>query len=110
MKGFLANLYLRPSCHQCAAKSGKSGSDITIADFWGIQQVMPDFDDDKGTGLVLVNTLKGEQYFTSLDINARVSSWENVRQYNVSFEKVLFNTVNGKPFLRHFIAAFLFQK
>lgn len=91
MKGFLANLYLRPSCHQCAAKFGKSGSDITIADFWGIQQVMPDFDDDKGTGLVLVNTLKGEQYFTSL-------------------KKVLFNTVNGKPFLRHFIAAFLFQK
>lgn len=106
MKGFLANLYLRPSCHQCAAKFGKSGSDITIADFWGIQQVMPDFDDDKGTGLVLVNTLKGEQYFTSLDINARVSSWENVRQYNVSFEKSAIPHRKRKAFFETFYSGF----
>lgn len=33
MKGFLSDLYLRPSCYQCTARSGKSGSDITIADF-----------------------------------------------------------------------------
>lgn len=41
MKGFLANLYLRPSCHQCAAKFGKSGSDITIADFGEFNRLCP---------------------------------------------------------------------
>lgn len=59
MKAFLSNLILRPSCYSCPAKGGKSHSDITIADFWGIQKVHPDMDDDRGTSLVLVNTDKG---------------------------------------------------
>ena len=35
MKCFLSNLCLRPSCYSCPARSGKSGSDITLADLWG---------------------------------------------------------------------------
>ena len=42
-------MILRPSCYQCQAKSGRSHSDITIADFWGINTEMPEMDDDKGT-------------------------------------------------------------
>jgi len=53
MKAFLSDLILRPSCYGCRAKGGRSGSDITIADFWGIQNIMPDFDDDKGVSLIL---------------------------------------------------------
>lgn len=47
LRGFLADLYLRLSCHSCPAKSFKSGSDITIGDFWGVQNVMPEIDDDR---------------------------------------------------------------
>ena len=49
MKGFLADLYLRPSCYACAAKSGKSDSDITIGDLWGAPTFIGDDDDDRGT-------------------------------------------------------------
>lgn len=56
MKGFLLNLYLRPSCYKCTAKNGASGSDLTIADFWGIQNYHPEFDDDKGVSLIFVHT------------------------------------------------------
>ncbi len=59
MRAFLRDMILRPSCYQCQAKSGRSHSDITIADFWGINTEIPDMDDDKGTGLVLVKTEKG---------------------------------------------------
>lgn len=59
MKAFLKNLILRPSCHSCPAKCGKSHSDITIADFWGIEIVNPKMDNDQGTSLVLINTDKG---------------------------------------------------
>ena len=59
MHGFLANMTMRPSCHTCKAKSGRSHSDITLGDFWGIQTIAPEMDDDKGTNIVLVNTLKG---------------------------------------------------
>ena len=60
MKGFLSNLYLRPSCHDCKCKDGKHHSDISLGDFWGIDKFNPSFDDDKGVSLVLVNTEKGE--------------------------------------------------
>ena len=59
LKGFLADLYLRPSCYSCPAKSLSSGSDVTIADFWGVSSVLPDWDDDRGTSVVLVNTENG---------------------------------------------------
>lgn len=60
MKAFLGNLDLRPSCHSCQANANRSHSDITIADFWGIERHLPAMDDDKGTGLVLINTEKGK--------------------------------------------------
>ena len=55
MKGFLADLYLRPSCYACAAKCGKSGSDMTVGDLWGAPSIIGNDDDDKGTSLVLIN-------------------------------------------------------
>lgn len=55
LRGFLADLYLRPSCYACPAKCLKSGSDVTIGDFWGIERVMPEMDDDKGVSVVMVN-------------------------------------------------------
>lgn len=59
-KGFLSDLYLRPSCYECKAKNFTSDSDITLADYWGIQNKHPEFDDDKGVSLILVNSEKGE--------------------------------------------------
>jgi len=55
MKGFLADLYLRPSCYACPSKCGKSDSDITIGDLWGAPSIIGNEDDDKGTSLVLIN-------------------------------------------------------
>lgn len=55
MKGFLADLYLRPCCYTCPAKCGKSGSDITIGDLWGAPSIIGEDDDDRGTSLVLIN-------------------------------------------------------
>ena len=33
MRGFLSDIYLRPSCYECKCKNGVSHSDLTIADF-----------------------------------------------------------------------------
>lgn len=69
MQGFLRNLYLRPSCYHCAARQGKSEADISIADYWGIQSIHQQFDDDKGAGLTLVNTTQGVQYYRIIESN-----------------------------------------
>lgn len=60
MRAFLADLSLRPSCYACPSKAGRSMSDLTIGDFWGIQHTDPEFDDDNGVGLVMIHTPKCE--------------------------------------------------
>lgn len=59
MRAFLHNLSLRPSCHNCRFKGIDRVSDITLADFWGIENVSPQMDDDKGTSLVMVYSTQG---------------------------------------------------
>ncbi|MBE7031632.1 MAG: 4Fe-4S dicluster domain-containing protein [Ruminococcaceae bacterium] len=66
MRAFLSNLCLRPSCYNCHSKSVERESDITLADFWGIEKVCPEFFDDKGTSLVLVNSKRGQQLFADV--------------------------------------------
>lgn len=55
MNVFLSNLSLRPSCYACPAKLHYAQSDITLADFWGVDQLHPEIDDDKGCGLILLH-------------------------------------------------------
>lgn len=55
MRGFLSDTFLRPSCYDCKCKNGRSGSDLTLGDFWCAEQVDKDIDDDKGLSLVLIN-------------------------------------------------------
>lgn len=60
---FYNHVSIRPSCFECPYKSVSRPGDITIADFWGINNVAEEFDDDKGVSLVLVNNKKGENFF-----------------------------------------------
>lgn len=54
---------LRPCCFKCPYKSIVHRADVTIADCWGIEKVMPEMDDNRGTSLLLVNTDKGAELF-----------------------------------------------
>ena len=65
MRMFLRNHCLRPSCYDCHAKFYKK-SDMTIADFWGIESVAPEMNDGKGTSLVITRTDKGQELFESI--------------------------------------------
>lgn len=89
MRGFLSNLYLRPSCYKCTAKGGTSDSDLTIADFWGIQKFHPEFDDDKGISLVFVHTNKGKTVIERLNtkINVLESNMAEAIESNPSYFK-----------------------
>lgn len=87
MRGFLSDIYLRPSCYACKCKNGVNHSDLTIADFWGINLIAPEFDDDKGVGLVLVNSSKGKGYFDSLNMTVRNSTLDKAHLYNGGFNE-----------------------
>lgn len=84
MQVFLANLSLRPSCYDCPAKSGSSGSDITLGDFWGIEHIDSTMDDDRGTSLVLVNSPKGQSIIDDLNIKTKEEPYDQAVQHNPS--------------------------
>lgn len=86
MRLFLSDLCLRPSCHKCPAKDGQSGSDITLADYWGIENHHPEWDDDKGTSLVLVHTAKGAEMFSCLGANSVATTYEEALAGNPAIE------------------------
>lgn len=58
---FYRHMILRPSCYECLYKSVMHPGDITIADYWGIDKAAPEFDDNRGVSLVLVNNEVGEK-------------------------------------------------
>lgn len=60
MKAFWGDYCLRPVCYNCHFKKLNRVSDITVADYWGIQKQYPEMDDDRGSSLVLVHTDKGK--------------------------------------------------
>lgn len=82
MQGFLKNLYLRPSCYDCKCKDGCSQSDITIGDFWGINKIIPNVDDDKGLSLVLINSEKGRKILHKLNMETWPFNFSIAKQTN----------------------------
>lgn len=82
---FSSNLVLRPSCYNCKFANLNRPSDIMIGDYWGIEKVMPEIDDNKGVSLVLVNTDKGKAIFSEIRENLEVwqSNTEDCLQQNL---------------------------
>lgn len=54
---------LRPSCHVCPFATIERKTDITIGDYWGIDEKMPDFYDPNGNSMFLIHTNRGQDFF-----------------------------------------------
>lgn len=63
---FYGHMILRPSCYVCPYKAIVHPGDITIGDYWGIEKAAPEFDDNKGVSIVLINTNTGEYIFNAV--------------------------------------------
>ncbi len=64
-KIYLADNALRYSCYNCICSKESRYSDITLADFWGVEQVHPDLKDiENGTSAILINTSIGASFFS----------------------------------------------
>lgn len=65
--GYLqAGNFSRPSCYECPFKGFPQKADITLADFWGIENIDKSMDQDRGTSLVMINSDKGQRLFDSI--------------------------------------------
>ena len=59
-------LALRPSCYECQFTNLERPGDLTVGDCWGAEKKMPEFDDNRGISLMLVNTQTGLELFKSV--------------------------------------------
>lgn len=82
MKAFLSGVTMKESCYECKYKNLKSGSDITIGDFWGAEAEFPNWDDNKGISAVLVNTEKGKRIFEQLPVEKKDAKIDTIIKYN----------------------------
>ena len=101
MQAFLKDVCLRPSCYACEFKSLYRQSDITLADFWGIQNVLPEMDDDKGTSLIFVNSGSGQEMLRSIQdkfIYKEVDINEAVKYNSAAIKSVEYNSNREKFF------------
>lgn len=62
-RGYHTNVFCRPSCYVCQYKGFPRMADITIADYWGIEKVDKNLDNNIGTSMILLNSKKGVSYF-----------------------------------------------
>lgn len=101
MRAFLSNVCLRQSCYNCHSKSLERESDITLADFWGINNLMPEMDDDKGTSLVFVNTRKGRKLYNAIScfMKYKEIDIDQVAMYNPSAVQSCVMTSKRKKFM-----------
>ena len=100
MRGFLADLYTRPSCHACPAKQLKSGSDITLGDFWSIESLMPEIDDDKGVSAIIVNTDKGKQVLHNINVELHEVQYNELTTRNPALVKSFHKTPKRTEFFK----------
>ena len=103
MQAFLKNISLRSSCYDCKANNFKSGSDITLGDFWGIENIHPRFDDNKGSSLVILNTKKGMKVFENIRNRTDYikTDIEQACKYNMCLTKSVRPHVNREEFFNN---------
>lgn len=69
---FLKDLCLRPSCYSCSFKGKERISDITLADYWGVEHCESALQGDEGISLLITHTQKGEDLLHKVKDNLQI--------------------------------------
>lgn len=67
-KAFISGDLMRMNCYTCPFATKDRVSDITLADYWGVRRLHPEFPEiHKGVSLVIVNSEKGVKFFKMIE-------------------------------------------
>lgn len=91
----------RECCLNCPFRSNRAGADIVIGDFWGVESVAPELDDDLGTSVAIVYSQKGEDLLSRSGLRLQEVRYEQVLTGNPMLE------ASSRPDMRRRL---LFQK
>lgn len=113
---FYTHNCLRPSCYECRFNHfSNRESDITIADFWGIDNYHPDFASDDGNSVLVEYTETGKRWFDRIsnDISYIQSTIENCLDRQPHFRGESAVALNREEFWKDYFnygIAFLTRK
>ena len=108
-RGFLDNLYLRPSCYHCKYAKLPRIADISLADFWGYKGKLKEINHNKGLSIILLSSDKGVKLFNKIkdklqyqkeDISYVMKCSRHVHIHPVTnvFRKMFFKTLSNHTF------------
>jgi len=88
-RGYHTNVFCRPSCYQCQFKGFPRIADITLGDYWGIENIDRNLDNDIGTSMILLNSEKGKRYFERVEcrLEFRYTPFESILDGNPALKK-----------------------
>lgn len=72
MKAFLYNAAINTSCLDCQFNKIPRIADITIGDFWGVDEFDKSLNDKKGTSIILINNEKGQNLLNKIKTNCKL--------------------------------------
>lgn len=98
-RGFVEDLYCRPSCAECPSKSFSSGADLTLGDLWGYEKQHP----EDGVGEVFVGSERGAKALESAGAEMFRVEYSEVVAHNPSIER----SNPAHPNREKFFSAFL---
>lgn len=91
-QAFLKKLSIRKRCFNCPFKSLKREADITIGDFWGISDVLADFNEHDEVSEILINTDKGQLLIDNISPDIKKMECKNDK-----FLKYQQNLIKNSP-------------
>ena len=65
-RGYFQTMYECKACENCIYQTQKRIGDISIGDYWGIENHDPSWNDGKGTSMIQVNSSKGQDLLNSI--------------------------------------------
>ena len=104
-KAFDQYMNLRESCYYCKFRGFNSGADITIGDYWGIEEFHPDFlNSNKGVSAVIIKTDRGQRLWDESNNCFRFidSSVLNIVRHNIFVYEVVGEKQVHREYVKYF--------
>lgn len=100
---FTSNNCLRPSCYQCQYIGEEKPADITIADYWGIEEAHPEMADNYGVSALIIHAGKGLEFLNSCkDLEVIGSTIEKIARKQGMMSKASPKAVTYEQFWRDY--------
>lgn len=88
-KTFLESKTYRECCYSCKYANINRISDITLADYWGIEKEHPEFADENGVSAIIINTSNGQEIFDKIKnkLELQNTTLKNILEKNENLKK-----------------------